>query len=100
MLFEVVYYIQYMCLLFCFFKHKTAYDRRSSDWSSEVCYSDLNGFLGQRYDFQGHATVLIAPSRTERRQETQDGLGQIGRPVGQRGVRNVDGGHTDRQGVV
>src|SRR3546814_7034337 len=26
---------------FCFFKHKTAYDRRISDWSSDVCSSDL-----------------------------------------------------------
>src|SRR3546814_317932 len=26
---------------FCFFKHKTAYDMRMSDWSSDVCSSDL-----------------------------------------------------------
>src|SRR3546814_6285834 len=25
----------------CFFKHKTAYDMRISDWSSDVCSSDL-----------------------------------------------------------
>src|SRR3546814_3974486 len=29
------------CLL-CFFKQKTAYDMRISDWSSDVCSSDLN----------------------------------------------------------
>src|SRR3546814_10012745 len=31
------------CLLslFCFFKQKTAYEMRISDWSSDVCSSDL-----------------------------------------------------------
>src|SRR3546814_9941776 len=27
--------------IFCFFKQKTAYDMRISDWSSDVCSSDL-----------------------------------------------------------
>src|SRR3546814_5465483 len=35
-----------MCFVFCvfvfFFKQKTAYDMRISDWSSDVCSSDLN----------------------------------------------------------
>src|SRR3546814_15972390 len=36
-----------MCVIFCFFysffffKHKTAYEMRISDWSSDVCSSDL-----------------------------------------------------------
>src|SRR3546814_1651665 len=31
-----------MITMFCFlFKHKTAYDMRISDWSSDVCSSDL-----------------------------------------------------------
>src|SRR3546814_4609931 len=30
-----------MCLFFFFFKHKTAYEMRISDWSSDVCSSDL-----------------------------------------------------------
>src|SRR3546814_2227625 len=44
----VVYYIMF------FFKQKTAYEMRISDWSSDVCSSDLAGFarrhhgLGQR----------------------------------------------------
>src|SRR3546814_5103725 len=29
-----------MCCFFCF-KHKTAYEMRISDWSSDVCSSDL-----------------------------------------------------------
>src|SRR3546814_2445919 len=33
-----------MCLiLFFFFKQKTAYEMRISDWSSDVCSSDLRG---------------------------------------------------------
>src|SRR3546814_4564959 len=31
------------CYIFCFFKRKTAYDVRISDWSSDVCSSDLTG---------------------------------------------------------
>src|SRR3546814_10767679 len=30
-----------LCLFFFFFKQKTAYDMRISDWSSDVCSSDL-----------------------------------------------------------
>src|SRR3546814_7330305 len=30
-----------LCSLFCFFKQKTAYEMRISDWSSDVCSSDL-----------------------------------------------------------
>src|SRR3546814_3262479 len=49
----LVYYFGGICLfsvcfcllsiyLFCFFKQKTAYEMRVSDWSSDVCSSDLN----------------------------------------------------------
>src|SRR3546814_8844506 len=30
-----------VCFVFFFFKQKTAYEMRSSDWSSDVCSSDL-----------------------------------------------------------
>src|SRR3546814_8493925 len=30
------------CFIFCFFKQKTAYEMRISDWSSDVCSSDLS----------------------------------------------------------
>src|SRR3546814_4176383 len=30
-----------MCFVFVFFKQKTAYEMRISDWSSDVCSSDL-----------------------------------------------------------
>src|SRR3546814_10604300 len=35
--------MQLSVLLFFFFKQKTAYDMRISDWSSDVCSSDLVG---------------------------------------------------------
>src|SRR3546814_17067790 len=34
------------CFLFFFFKQKTAYEMRISDWSSDVCSSDLDGDRG------------------------------------------------------
>src|SRR3546814_18228354 len=38
-----------MCIiLFFFFKQKTAYEMRISDWSSDVCSSDLAADAGER----------------------------------------------------
>src|SRR3546814_18472372 len=34
--------------MFFFFKQKTAYEMRISDWSSDVCSSDLSGLLIRR----------------------------------------------------
>src|SRR3546814_3671678 len=39
MLFYVLYLVLFIC--FFFFKQKTAYEMRISDWSSDVCSSDL-----------------------------------------------------------
>src|SRR3546814_15989124 len=36
------------CFLFFFFKQKTAYEMRISDWSSDVCSSDLTTHPGRR----------------------------------------------------
>src|SRR3546814_978496 len=33
--------LSYVCYVFFFFKQKTAYEMRISDWSSDVCSSDL-----------------------------------------------------------
>src|SRR3546814_11743891 len=35
-------------MFFFFFKHKTAYEMRISDWSSDVCSSDLSATLAWR----------------------------------------------------
>src|SRR3546814_8684896 len=36
-----------LMLYFFFFKQKTAYEMRISDWSSDVCSSDLGGFTSE-----------------------------------------------------
>src|SRR3546814_5957142 len=36
-----------LCCLFFFFKQKTAYEMRISDWSSDVCSSDLVVMAGR-----------------------------------------------------
>src|SRR3546814_6372784 len=36
-----LHYVLYFSLFFFFFKQKTAYEMRISDWSSDVCSSDL-----------------------------------------------------------
>src|SRR3546814_5280049 len=47
--------------LFFFFKQKTAYEMRISDWSSDVCSSDLrlhDDRLGRDHDFSNKAGVV------------------------------------------
>src|SRR3546814_6391901 len=39
-----------MCSSYCFFyKQKTAYEMRISDWSSDVCSSDLGSLFAREY---------------------------------------------------
>src|SRR3546814_15419731 len=50
------------CLLFScffFFKQKTAYEMRISDWSSDVCSSDLAGA-----DLDGHGFIIWGGPQT------------------------------------
>src|SRR3546814_992282 len=39
--YDCLYYFLFLFTLFFFFKQKTAYEMRISDWSSDVCSSDL-----------------------------------------------------------
>src|SRR3546814_5811327 len=45
---------------FFFFKQKTAYEMRISDWSSDVCSSDLFAIVGDALDraFLGHQAAV------------------------------------------
>src|SRR3546814_2238437 len=61
--------VGYCCFLVCdvffFFKQKTAYEMRISDWSSDVCFSDLRHGrrrpgLRQRVLQVRHALVRVA----------------------------------------
>src|SRR3546814_8944068 len=47
---------------FFFFKQKTAYEMRISDWSSDVCSSDLYAQLCRRMDFKRQAQVFTIAS--------------------------------------
>src|SRR3546814_4968789 len=70
-------------MMFFFFKRKTAYEMRISDWSSDVCSSDLlshRGPLGAPYELDQH--VRCHPGLGDRRGEL------VGNPdVGLAGVR-------------
>src|SRR3546814_12989988 len=52
----------YLFVFFFFFKQKTAYDMRISDWSSDVCSSDLD-----RFDYGDVAIVEAVMPRLDRR---------------------------------
>src|SRR3546814_9529384 len=49
-----------MCVFL--FKQKTAYEMRISDWSSDVCSSDLAAFTAKFTDIQLQATGITAAS--------------------------------------
>src|SRR3546814_4216746 len=74
-----------MCwLFFFFFKQKTAYEMRISDWSSDVCSSDLVTAIGAEQAFNGliaPATVAqTAPEKTGAPQQAPD-IGALHRRV-------------------
>src|SRR3546814_6304518 len=52
MCYQLMLFCWFLFLLFFFFKQKTAYEMRISDWSSDVCSSDLDS-----------AAALAAPLR-------------------------------------
>src|SRR3546814_5488509 len=49
-----------MLCFFCFFKQKTAYEMRISDWSSDVCSSNLSG-LGSRRPSSASTAAATSP---------------------------------------
>src|SRR3546814_1488422 len=54
--------IVFVCICvvyFCFFKQKTAYEMRISDWSSDVCSSDLP--LAGSFDIKEGFVEIAAP---------------------------------------
>src|SRR3546814_1284578 len=56
-----------MIFIFFFFKQKTAYEMRISDWSSDVCSSDLD-MAGQQHVLAHHQIEPVAlpvPSRIQ-----------------------------------
>src|SRR3546814_15859494 len=85
----------YLLMLFFFFKQKTAYEMRISDWSSDVCSSDLaraGERQGAAFDDLGiarlvavahhHDDALHARDQVHRAAHALDHLARHG-PVGQ-----------------
>src|SRR3546814_1558602 len=60
-------------LVFFFFKQKTAYEMRISDWSSDVCSSDLqHGLAGEIEELVGHGRSLSLKTGAVRRRAEAD----------------------------
>src|SRR3546814_10217688 len=79
----VLLFLWYVDFFFFFFKQKTAYEMRISDWSSDVCSSDLAGVLrlgGEQFRRAAAARLLrraragaAAEERVERSEERRVG---------------------------
>src|SRR3546814_6668870 len=76
-----------LVVCFFFFKQKTAYEMRISDWSSDVCSSDLHGEAAAVH--RGHAAradagadEVVGIVATEF--EERAGAGQVAVPEGER----------------
>src|SRR3546814_1529249 len=65
--------LRVLCYLFFFFKQKTAYEMRISDWSSDVCSSDLVADAGRggRLRHRGGGRALREGRRGDDRNERE-----------------------------
>src|SRR3546814_11664590 len=74
--------VVYSCCFF-FFKQKTAYEMRISDWSSDVCSSDLSDdgkeASARAGDCRGEPPALHLSGRQRRREPAASGRG-VSRP--------------------
>src|SRR3546814_1000537 len=88
---------------FFFFKQKTAYEMRISDWSSDVCSSDLVEAFGDPRQVRGGNAVATVAHRKDRaaigaaRKDDRDIAAgrrvahRVGHQVGERAVQLADG---------
>src|SRR3546814_5889871 len=75
-----------MSMMICVFKQKTAYEMRISDWSSDVCSSDLPVTSRQ------HEAIAVRPLRVggiELQDPREQDCGDIGHAHGHSGVAGV-----------
>src|SRR3546814_9432675 len=76
------------CRCFCFFKQKTAYEMRISDWSSDVCSSDLLRVVAVGDAAGGRAVARRVGEQHRRLEDGNQALVAVGRGVGE-GVQRL-----------
>src|SRR3546814_9813376 len=74
---EFLFIVFVIVILFFFFKQKTAYEMRISDWSSDVCSSDL--ILRPKIITPAHVMQSLIPPKREGARHTAQALQQMGR---------------------
>src|SRR3546814_9451159 len=79
-------------LCFFFFKQKTAYEMRISDWRSDVCSSDLTYFITAPLDIQASAITSVRSDRIR--------LAQVRPPAPQSVVDHRRRGYESRFGKI
>src|SRR3546814_7080757 len=57
-IFWFVCVVLFCIFIFFFFKQKTAYEMRISDWSSDVCSSDLGAAMTKRESYASPGTAM------------------------------------------
>src|SRR3546814_5299789 len=89
----------YVCVFFFFFKQKTAYEMRISDWSSDVCSSDL---ADQRARAGVAGDLLHLGEEAPREEHRVAALALPGRHADGAAFQRVEGGDeaVDRKSVV
>src|SRR3546814_6838585 len=81
-----------------FFKQKTAYEMRISDWSSDVCSSDLADGRGQQPGGEVHFTPYADHARTARPAFLREDEGRRNGQDGDGGDAAVPGAGGDQPG--
>src|SRR3546814_4516579 len=67
-----------MAVVFFFFKQKTAYEMRISDWSSDVCSSDLKAGISQTAYFNWKKKYAgLTPSEMRHLRELEQENGRL-----------------------
>src|SRR3546814_10604176 len=83
-------------LLLFFFKQKTAYELRISDWSSDVCSSDLDAMPSDIDLSDTDLFTILHTTRAMRRLKPDPVPDDLIRRILQAGIAAANGGNTQR----